>query len=296
MATRRGLGRGFESLIPTELLDESFDPTAEQDEKISDLRTIKLDEIIADPDQPRRTFDEIALEELAESIRKHGILQPIVVTPHTDGYMIVAGERRYRAAVLAGAHKIPALVRTLSNQHKLEISLIENLQRQDLNPLEVATAYLKLRDQFNMTLDEIAVRVGLNSASAVSNRLRLLGLPEIVKKELVSGALTEGQARPLLGVDHETISRVLPTLIKDDWSARKIEQFVVEYKKQGKTIIPAKKEAITALTPYREEVECLVRRFKTPVTVKTNSRGGGQIVLKFKTEKEFLRLNDMLTQ
>ena len=154
-AKRGGLGRGLESLIPTEVLDESFDPTAEQDEQISDLRHIKLSEIVADPNQPRRTFDEASLEELSASIKEHGILQPIVVVPHEGKYMIVAGERRFRAAMRAGMEKIPALVRTLSNQHRLELSLIENLQRRDLNPLETATAYLKLRDQFNLTLDQI---------------------------------------------------------------------------------------------------------------------------------------------
>jgi len=122
VSAKKGLGRGFDSLIPTELLDESFDPTAQQDDQVSDLRHIKLDEIAADPDQPRRHFDEEALNELAESIREHGILQPIVVTPKGGKYLIVAGERRYRAALRAGLTKVPALVRTLSNQHKLELS------------------------------------------------------------------------------------------------------------------------------------------------------------------------------
>jgi ParB family chromosome partitioning protein len=180
-AKKSGLGRGFESLIPTELLDESFDPTAKQDEQISDLRHIKLSEIIADPDQPRRSFDDVSLEELSASIKEHGILQPIVVTPHEGKYMIVAGERRFRAAGRAGVDKVPALVRTLSNQHKLELSLIENLQRRDLNPLETATAYLKLRDQFNLTLDQIGHRVGGKSVAAISNTLRLLRLPESVR-------------------------------------------------------------------------------------------------------------------
>ena len=176
-AKKTGLGRSFASLIPTELLDESFDPTAEQDEHVSDLRHIKLADIVADPDQPRRQFDDVSLDELAVSIREHGILQPIVVTPHQGKFMIVAGERRYRATERAGLDKIPALVRTLSNQHKLEVSLIENLQRRDLNPLETATAYLKLRDQFNLTLDEIGDRVGGRSSATISNTLRLLRLP-----------------------------------------------------------------------------------------------------------------------
>lgn len=120
------MGRGFDSLIPTELLDESFDPTAAQDGQVSDLRNIKVSEIEADPDQPRRRFDEVALQDLAQSIRIHGILQPIVVTSKGGKYMIVAGERRWRAAQIAGLDKIPLLVRTLTNQHRLELSLIED--------------------------------------------------------------------------------------------------------------------------------------------------------------------------
>lgn len=137
---KKGLGRGFASLIPDELLDESFDPTSSQDEQVSDLRTIKVSEIQPDPEQPRRSFDQKALEQLAASIREHGILQPIVVVVKAGSYTIVAGERRWRAAKLAELDKIPAIVRTLSDQHKLELSLIENLQRRNLNPLETATA------------------------------------------------------------------------------------------------------------------------------------------------------------
>ncbi len=166
---KHGLGRGFESLIPTDLLDESFDPTASQDQMVSELRNIKIDQIVIDPNQPRRQFSQEELDELADSIDEHGVLQPIIVTPYKGGYQIVAGERRYRASKQAGLDKIPALVRTLTDQHRLEISLIENLQRQDLNPMETATAYLKLRDQFNLTIEQIGKRVGNRSMSAVSN-------------------------------------------------------------------------------------------------------------------------------
>ena len=192
MSVKKGLGRSFESLIPTDLLDESFDPTAAQDEQVSELRHIKISEIVADPEQPRRQFDQESLEELAASIREHGILQPIVVMPFDGGYQIVAGERRYRASKLAGKDKIPALVRTLTGQHKLELSLIENLQRKDLNIIETATAYQKLRDQFNLNLEEIGKRVGNKSTSAVSNTLRLLKLPKKVLEALADGRLSEG--------------------------------------------------------------------------------------------------------
>lgn len=294
MSVKKGLGRGFASLIPTELLDESFDPTAAQDEQISELRHIKLSEIVADPEQPRRHFDEVALDEMAASIKEHGILQPIVVTPYQGSYQIVAGERRYRASQLAGLDKIPALVRTLSGQHKLELSLIENLQRRDLNVLETATAYLKLRDQFNLTLDQIGERVGGKSVSAISNTLRLLRLPEVVRQAIADGKLREGQARPLIGLDETIILEVLPQILKEEWSARKIEQFIVTLKK-GQQQASDKTPAGQVTRSLREkETKQLARRFATDVKIRTNTRGAGQIVIAFKSEEEFSRIQKML--
>ena len=293
MSLKKGLGRGFESLIPTDLLDESFDPTASQDEKVSELRNIKLSEIRADPDQPRRHFDEGALQELAASIAEHGILQPIVVTPHPEGYMIVAGERRFRAAGIAKLEKVPAVVRTLGNQHRLELSLIENLQRRDLNPLETATAYLKLRDQFNLTLDEIGQRVGGKSVSAISNTLRLLRLPVAVRTALLDGKLTEGQARPLVGLDEAVINDLLPKLIKEEWSARKIEQFIVELKKTTQAT-SAQKQTVVTPVAYEEDTKQLAKRLAAPVSVKTNAKGAGQIVIKFSSDDEFQRIQKLL--
>lgn len=293
MSAKKGLGRSFDSLIPTELLDESFDPTAAQDDQVSDLRHIKLTEITADPDQPRRSFDDLALDELAASIAEHGVLQPIVVTPKDGGYQIVAGERRYRAAGRAGIDKIPALVRTLSSQHKLELSLIENLQRRDLNVLETATAYLKLRDQFNLTLDQIGQRVGGKAVSSISNTLRLLRLPESVRIALIERKLTEGQARPLVNVDPEIIEDILPTILKEEWSARKIEQFIVQLKNASK--VPAKdKPKQIASVPYEDDTKRLVKRLAADVRVKTNAKGAGQIVIRFKSDKDFQRIQKIL--
>jgi len=293
MSVKKGLGRGFDSLIPTELLDESFDPTAAQDDRVSELRHIKIDEIFADPDQPRRSFDESALEELAASIAEHGILQPIVVTSRQEGYQIVAGERRYRAAKIAGLDKLPALVRTLTDQHKLELSLIENLQRRDLNPLETATAYLKLRDQFNLTLDEIGHRVGGKSVSTISNTLRLLRLPESVREALLDGRLREGQARPLVNLDEKVINEVLPRILAEEWSARKIEQFIVQLKKAATSPIENERKKVTT-TPYQDETERLVKRLSTDVSVKTNAKGAGQIVIRFKSDLDFRRIKKLL--
>lgn len=293
MSAKKGLGRSFDSLIPTELLDESFDPTAAQDDQVSDLRHIKLSEITADPDQPRRTFDDDALQELAASIKEHGVLQPIVVTPKSGGYQIVAGERRYRAAKRASLDKIPALVRTLTNQHKLELSLIENLQRRDLNVMETATAYLKLRDQFNLTLEQIGQRVGGKAVSSISNTLRLLRLPESVRTALVEGRLTEGQARPLVNVDPEMIEEILPVILKEEWSARKIEQYIVQLKNAAKTPRKETSKQIPRL-PYEENTKRLMKRLATDVQIKTTARGRGQIVIKFKSDEDFRRIQQLL--
>lgn len=297
MSAKKGLGRGFDSLIPSDLLDESFDPTAKQDEQVSDLRQILLDEISPDPDQPRRYFDELALNELAASIKEHGVIQPIVVSPKSGGgYVIVAGERRYRAATQAGLDKIPALVRTLSNQHKLELSLIENLQRRDLNVLETATAYLKLRDQFNLTLEEIGVRVGGKSVSAISNTLRLLRLPNAVKTALAEGKVREGQTRPLINLEEKVILKILPTIIKEEWSARKVEQFVVQCKKEGTDALETTKKSSPAPQPYKDDVARIEKKIHLPVYVRTNAKGAGQMTIRFKNDQEFQKLTKILNQ
>lgn len=285
MAMKKGLGRGFSSLIPDDLLDESFDPSAGDDHKVSDLRNIKLSDISPDPDQPRRHFDETGLAELSASIAEHGVLQPIVVVPLKEGkYQIVAGERRYRASVAAGKGSIPALVRTLSAQHKLELSLIENIQRRDLNPLETATAYVKLRDQFNLTLEEIGTRVGGKSVSAISNTLRLLKLPADAKQAVADGKLTEGQARPLIGIEESLVNQVLPKIINEHWSARRVEEYVA-------TARPVKATEGKVQKPRRlVELPVLMKRFGTRVTTQQNTRGVGKIVIEFTSEEERQRI------
>lgn len=288
-AKKTGLGRGFASLIPTDLIDESLDPTAAQDERLSSLRELKLSEVVVNPDQPRRVFDEQALEEIAASIKEHGVIQPIVVTPHGSKYQIVAGERRYRGATQAGLATIPAIVRTMSDQHKLEVSLIENIQRRDLNVLETATAYLKLRDQFNLSLEEIGARVGGKSVSAISNTLRLLRLPESVRKALQEGTLTEGQARPLINADPEVIESVLPKILKEEWSARKIEQFIVDLKSASKATT-----AKTIVPRHDRAVQNWTKRFSTKVQVRSNTKGAGTIVIAFKNDGEFDRISKLL--
>lgn len=292
--SKKALGRGFESLIPIDFLDESFDPTASQDQQISELRQIKLDQIVIDPNQPRKKINEEDLEDLAASISEHGVVQPIIVTPHKGGYQIVAGERRFRASKIAGLDKIPALVRTLTGQHKLEISLIENLQRKDLNVMETATAYLKLRDQFNLSLEQIGKRVGNKSVSAVSNTLRLLKLPNYVREMLVDEKLNEGQARPLIGLDEGIIEKVLPNIIREGWSSRKVEQFLVDFKKNRSSSKMSSSHQIHR-QPYKSQLMHIKSHLKTEVSIRTNAKGAGQITIKFKNEKEFERLQKLIS-
>lgn len=290
MSAKKGLGRGFESLIPTDLLDDTFDPTSKQDENLSDLRELPISKVKPDPDQPRREFDQDALDDLASSIKQHGVLQPIIVVRRGEDYQIVAGERRYRASKLAGQNTIPAIIRTLDGQHKLELSLIENIQRRDLNPIETATAYLKLKDQFNLSLDKIAKRVGKNSVSTISNTMRLLKLPKKALLAIAEGKLTEGQARPLIGHDEKLIEGILARIIDEQWSARKIEQYVVNLKKE-----PNREEGATKPESLHEaQIKQLRDKLKTDVNIRVNTRGAGQITIKFKNSDELKRIQSLL--
>lgn len=292
-SSKRGLGRGFETLIPTDLLDESFDPTVAKDHQVSELRQIKIDQIIVDPDQPRKQFDESGIEELAVSIREHGVLQPIIVAPYKNGYQVVAGERRLHASRIAGLDKIPALVRTLTGQHRLEVSLIENLQRKDLNDMETATAYMKLHSQFNMSLEQIGKRVGNKSIGAVSNKMRLLKLPMYVQEMIVKGLVTEGQVRPLIGMDEDIIKQVMDKIIREDLSARKIEQIIVDFKK-NRTDTNMSRERQIKEQPYKIQLKRIQKHLKTDVSIQTNAKGSGKITIKFKDQDEFERLHDLL--
>lgn len=287
---KKGLGRGFDSLIPSTLIDETFDPTAVQDGRLSRLEDLPLEKVEPDPDQPRKLFDDKALEELANSVKKHGVLQPIVVTAERGKYVIVAGERRYRASKLAGLKTIPAIVRTLSGQHRLEISLIENLQRRDLNPIETATAYLKLRDQFNMTLEAIGDRVGGKSSSAVSNTLRLLRLPKEVKEAIFRCELTEGQARPMIGLPEDVAKKLASKVIEEAWSVRRIEQWIATHKQAEKTATTQ----VSGENPHQATIDQLSGRLKSPVSINTNAKGAGKIVIRFKNDEEFERIRKML--
>lgn len=291
MSAKKSLGKGFDALIPTDLFDESFDPTAAQDSRVSDLRSIKLENIEPDPSQPRRFFGATELTDLANSIREHGVLQPIVVTPGGNGkFTIVAGERRFRATKLAGLDVIPAIVRSLSNQHKLEVSLIENLQRQDLNVIETATAYMKLRDQFNQSYEDIARRVG-KSSSAVNNTVRLLRLPVSIKEALMDGRATEAQVRPLVNVDPDIAESLAARIIEEGWTSRRVELAIAALRRGAtvREIVDSSHDAV-----YRKHAEKIGKLLKTNVGVKTNTSGAGSITIKFGSNAEFERIVSLL--
>ncbi len=275
--TAKGLGRGFESLIPTDLVDEEFDLTAVEDKVSSELKSLSLDDIVPDEEQPRRDFSKEAIEALAASIKEHGVLQPIVVTKEDGKYKIVAGERRWRASKLAGLKKIPAIIRTLDSQNRLELSIIENAQREDLNAIELATAYAKLKTQFNLSVEEISAKVGKSEAS-IQGTMRLLNLPDDVKKIMVKEKLTEGVMRPLVSRDEATIKKVLPKIIKEGWTARKVERYFQDNKKKSSASMIKRHES------HKDE-DALSKKYKTPVVIKNHS-----LIFKCKTDADLKAL------
>ena len=276
-----GLGRGFESLIPTNLVEEEFDPTRREDAKVSKLVELPLDEIVRDEDQPRKQFSQESLQELADSIREHGVLQPLVVTKKGDKYQIVAGERRWRASRLAGLKTVPVIVRTLDAQNKLELSIIENAQREDLNPIELATAYAKLKAQFNLSNEEIGKRVG-KSAASVINTMRLLKLPDEAKRAMQEHNLMEGPMRPLISASPELIHEILPKLIAEGWSARNVERYIADHK--AKSSVKAVK-----VNRYLAEEKRLGERLGVEVKIR-----GRSVTLSAKTDRKFRELLEKL--
>lgn len=270
---KKGLGRGFESLIPTDIIAEEFDVTKTDDAKLSQLTELKLDQVVRDESQPRKSFDKGALQELADSIKEHGVLQPIVVTKEGNKYQIVAGERRWRASKLAGLDTIPAIIRTLDDQNKLEMMIIENAQREDLTPIELATAYAKLKEQFNLTNTEISQRVG-KSPSSVVNTMRLLKLPEEAKQAMQEHHLMEGPMRPLVNAQPELIHEVLPKIIDEGWSARKVEQYITDKKKKSSHVAIKVNEFLKEERILSEVYGCAVRIRGRSVTLSATTDEG----------------------
>lgn len=263
--TAKGLGRGFDSLIPKDL-DVSL--LQESGERVQQL---PVTEVVPDADQPRKHFDETALKELAESIKSYGIVQPLVVTKTKNGYEIIAGERRWRAAQIAGLKTVPAIVRSTEELEKLEIALVENVQRVDLSPLEQALSIERLHQQFSMSYGDIAQRLG-KAATTVNNIVRLLQLPETAKRALRENQISEGHARAILALKDlpEKQEELLASIEKYGWSVRQAEQFVVSTKQGAKT-----KQAVRSkMAKTTPQTQSLSKYVEAPVTIKRTAKGG----------------------
>jgi len=286
---KRGLGRGFDSLIPTAVVEEEFDVTAKVDadgnRKSDSVRELDPSLIDPNPHQPRQNFDEAALEALAASIRVHGILQPMIVTKAGVRYELIAGERRLRAAKLAGLETVPVIVRSFDEQEKLELALIENIQRAELNPLELATAYRKLFDQFNLSLGDISARVGWDK-STVSNTMRLLNLPIEAKRALVEKKITEGHARIILSVLEPDKQLVLLELMtKNGWSVRQAEEFARGFRGETGSTMKAKARIAAINTLTKSLGDFLGTKVQQVRTAK-----GGKLIIEYYSEEELERI------
>jgi len=285
MANKGGLGKGFGSLLPN-----NFDESILLDKKD---RTQKLfiSDISPNLDQPRKHFDPEALKELSMSIKRHGILQPLVVTPGENGvYVIIAGERRYRAAKLAGLKEVPALVRSSEELDRLEIGLVENVQRVDLSPLEQAVSIAKLNEQFNISLDDIAKRLG-KAHTTIVNSVRLLQLPDAAKQALTDGKISEGHARSILALKDspEKQQLLLDLIIKNKWSVRKSEQYVQEAK--GKTPTTIVKKTISKEDERTSEE--LKKKLSTKVSIQRGKKGG-RLQIFFESDKQLNQITSMI--
>lgn len=262
MAKRSGLGKGLEALIPGDFLPPS---TAAE-------KFVPISMIAPNPSQPRGSMNAEDLQDLANSIREHGIIQPLVVTleSHTGIYTLIAGERRLRAAQIVGLEKVPVIVRTASDQERLELALIENVQRSDLSPLETAAAYHRLSSEFNLSHEQISNQVG-KSRAAVTNTLRLLTLPAKVKMSLASGEISEGHARTLLGLPTEQSQlSALQTVVNHNLNVRQTEDLV-----RRLTGEKPNKPAVKNADPMAKEIEEQLRgKLGTRVTLKHGEKGG----------------------
>ncbi|MEX0863539.1 MAG: ParB/RepB/Spo0J family partition protein [Acidimicrobiia bacterium] len=279
MTTRKsGLGRGLEALIP---MEKATAPDAE-------FLHLPVDQIRANPDQPRSRFDDDALEELTASIREVGVLQPVIVGATEDGYVLIAGERRWRATKKAGMPTIPAVVRGSTGESTLVASLVENLQREDLTPLEEAHAFKQLLEDYGMSQEQVADRVG-KSRPAVSNTIRLLQLPGPIQAMVDGGSLTAGHARALLGLDDSRYAIYLAErAVADGWSVRQVEDAVRARHELGK---PAKPGPVRQLRPVEiiELEKRLGEHLGAPVKI-TYRNEKGKVEIKFGSVTELERL------
>jgi ParB family chromosome partitioning protein len=267
MAQRTGLGKGLESLIPT----GGKTPPLTTGTGVGGVHQVAVDAILRNPRQPRIHFKEEDLAELAASIREHGVIQPLIVTPKSDGtFILIAGERRWQASKKAGLRTVPVITRQANNQEMLEVALIENVQRADLNSLEEAEAYRQLVEEFGLSHEAVAKRVG-KSRVAVTNTLRLLSLPDVVKQALVDGKLTEGHARALLALSTQKAqASAMQTVINLSLSVRQTEELI--RKLAGQKPIKAKKPGRSA--DVNDVEKRLQHSLGTKVALKHGKRGG----------------------
>ncbi len=275
----QGLGRGLAALIP------------QRAQPANGPLEIPLDRIVANPQQPRVRMDDAALATLAASIREHGVIQPVLVTETIDGYQLVAGERRVRAARMAGLERIPAVVRQLADREQLELALVENLQREDLDPMEAARAYRQLIDEYAFTQEDLAARVG-RARSTVANTLRLLDLHPAVQAAVSDGRLTEGHARAIGGLHADAQPRVAQTVVDDDLSVRQAEELARRLK-APRTDDRGPRASRTP-DPELERVEEDLRRALGTKVRMARSRRGGRIVIEYYSDEELSRLYDRL--
>lgn len=275
----KGLGKGFDVLIPTDF-DEAI--LTDVNERVQKLF---ITEIHPNPDQPRRIFDKAQLEELAASIQRYGIVQPLIVSPIQDGYVIVAGERRWRAASLAKLDKVPAIVREREELEQLEIALIENVQRVDLSPLEQAASIEKLHQQFNFSYQDIADRLG-KGHSTIHNIVRLLQLPVDAREALRNNTISEGHARAILALKDKPKKQaeLLKLIVKKHWSVRQAEQFVTSAKQGAPS-----KHAARATALETEETKQLGTHLHTKVTIKRTAKGG-RLEVHYRSDEELAKL------
>lgn len=295
----RGLGKGLDSLIPNALgetktkKETAAKSKTETTEGEEPQTLVKITKVEPNREQPRKNFDEDALQELADSIKQFGLLQPILVQDRKDYYEIIAGERRWRAAKLAGLKEVPVIIRNYTEQEIVEISLIENIQREDLNPIEEAQAYKRLLTEFHLKQDEVAERVS-KSRAAVTNSIRLLKLNEEVQRMVVDEMISTGHARALLAVENPEEQYNLAQRIFDEkLSVRDVEKLVKNLHKPAKS---KKVDDKTMQVIYQDIEEKLKQKLGRKVTVTSKGEGCGKIEIEFYNHEDLDRLLDVLNK
>ncbi len=296
MAAARGLGKGLDALIPNGINTKSKnDVNKVEIEEKSGETLVNITKIEPNREQPRKKFDEDSLEELAESIKQFGLLQPIIVQDKKNYYEIIAGERRWRAAKKAGLKEIPVIIKNLTEREIVEISLIENIQRENLNPIEEAQAYKRLLTEFNLKQDEVAERVA-KSRTAVTNSMRLLKLCENVQQMVIAGTLSTGHARALITIeDPEQQSEIAKRIIDEKLSVRDVEKLVKNLGKpvKNRKVISSDKslEAI-----YKDIEENLKQKLSTKVSITSKGNGTGKIEIEFYSHDDLEKIMDLLSK